>query len=69
MAVDLNTGNTLGFSAVPCDTRSSDDPGCMDDQNTIAAGALTALGPEMGLGRLHSRIDFGLFGTRGVGLH
>jgi probable HAF family extracellular repeat protein len=69
MAVDQSTGNTLGFSAVPCDTRSGDSPDCADDQSIIVTGGPRVLRPEIGLGLLHSRIGFGLFANRGVGLH
>jgi probable HAF family extracellular repeat protein len=68
MAVDQNTGNTLGFSAVPCGNLPANDSRCADDQNPTTAGAPKAAAPETFLGRLPGRVGVGLFENHAVEL-
>jgi probable HAF family extracellular repeat protein len=68
MAIDNSTGNTLGFSALPCDNQPPDTTGCTDAHNAIATGGPNAARPDIGLGLPHTRTSFDVFETAPVDL-
>lgn len=62
-AVDQRTGDTLGFSAVPCDNVLADNQSCADrGRNALGTDEQKAVWPEIALGPLRSRRGVGVFG-------
>jgi len=68
-AVDQRTGDTLGFSAVPCDNVLADNQSCADrGRNALGTDEQKAVWPEIALGPLRSRRGVGVFGRWPSGL-
>lgn len=58
-AIDNNTGNTLGFAAVPCGSSQAADASCNNGgQNAITATRAKAARPDIGPRSLDRRMEF-----------